>query len=72
MQPVPRPRSPLPLTKRATIKHSELATIKRSELVFGEPLGMGASATVYKGIWETKNMTVAIKSLAQKFPDSEV
>ena len=51
---------------------SELATIKRSELDFGEQLGMGASATVYKGIWKTKHMTVAIKSLAQRFPDSEV
>ena len=72
VQPVPRPRSPQPTTKRATNKRSELATIKRSELDFGEQLGMGASATVYKGIWKTKHMTVAIKSLAQRFPDSEV
>jgi len=43
------------------------------DLEFGtEPLGMGGSATVYKGRWKSRDMTVAVKTSVQGIADSEV
>jgi len=33
---------------------------------------MGGSATVYKGRWKSRDMTVAVKTSVQGIPDSEV
>lgn len=48
-------------------------SISLSDLEFGkEKLGSGGSGTVYKGRWKSKNMTVAIKLLAQEASANEV
>ena len=39
-----------------------MASIKFDELVLGEQLATGGSATVYRGRWESRDMTVAIKT----------
>ena len=49
-----------------------MATIEYSDLAFGESLGAGGSATVYKGRWKSKKMTVAIKISSQGIPTKEV
>jgi len=47
--------------------------IEYGDLEFGkEPVGMGGSATVYKGRWKSRDMTVAVKTSVQGIPDSEV
>lgn len=48
-----------------------MATIEYSDLVFEEQLGRGA-ATVFKGKWKSREMTVAIKSSAQETLSCEV
>ena len=49
-----------------------MATIEYSDLAFGESLGAGGSATVYKGRWKSRNMTVAIKISSQGIATKEV
>ena len=47
--------------------------IEYGDLEFGkEPVGTGGSATVYKGRWKSRDMTVAVKTSVQGIPDSEV
>ena len=46
--------------------------IEYGDLEFKERVGMGGSATVYKGRWKSRDMTVAVKTSAQGIPGSEV
>jgi len=47
--------------------------IEYDDLQFGkEPVGTGGSASVYKGRWKSRDMTVAVKTSVQGIPDSEV
>ena len=49
-----------------------MATIQYSDLDIKERVGAGGFATVCKGIWKSKNMTVAIKTFPAEIPTTEV
>ena len=47
--------------------------IEYGDLEFGtERVGVGGSATVYKGRWKSMDMIVAVKTSVQGIPQSEV
>ena len=49
-----------------------MATIQYSDLDIKERVGAGGFAAVCKGIWKSKNMTVAIKTFPAVIPTTEV
>ena len=49
-----------------------MTTIEYSDLVFEDRVGVGRFATVYKGRWKSRGVTVAIKTSAQEISSSEV
>ena len=51
---------------------SKMASIEYCDLEFGKALGMGGSATVYRGRWKSRDKDVAIKTSTQGIPNSEV